>query len=184
MKRDDDHPPHAAQPARVVPVQRHATEDRTLSREPDLPVAAPVAFPAAPSGSLPMALRIADAGNAATEEIKHPKIETQTETPILGVRLTQAPLILQRTPVTERVSAPLEPVVQRVEFLPPRWLRIFGRTRGPPLRTPFQLPRRRLHRSLPYRLGPRRRPLPHRRQCNVCRLRMPNRGRTPRLHTR
>ena len=118
-RRDDDHSPHAAQPARVVPVQRHATEDRTPSTEPDLPVAAPAASPPAPSGSLPVALRIADAGNTATEEIKHPEIETQTETPTLGVRLTQAPLILQRTPVTERVSAPLEPVVQRVEFLPP-----------------------------------------------------------------
>ena len=118
-KRDDDHSPHAAQPARIVPVQRHATEDRTPSTEPDLPVVAPAASPAAPSGSLPVVSRIADAGNTATEEIKQPEIETQTETPTLGVRLTQAPLILQRTPVTERVSAPLEPVVQRVEFLPP-----------------------------------------------------------------
>ena len=75
-------------------------------RSPICPSWRQSASPAAPSGSLPVVLRIADAGNTATEEIKHPKIETQTETPTLGVRLTQAPLILQRTPVTERVSAP------------------------------------------------------------------------------
>jgi hypothetical protein len=110
---------HSAQSAlpHAVQVQRHSTEDRRPSTEPDLPVVAPSASPAAPSDSPPVS-RFADAGSAATEEIKHPKIETQSDTPTLGVRLTQAPLTLQRTPVTERVSAPLEPVVQRVEFLP------------------------------------------------------------------
>ena len=119
---DDDHAAHSAQPAlpHAVPVQRHATEERPPSTEPDLPVVAPSASPAAPSGSLPVVSRIADAGNTAKEDIKQPKIETQSETPTLGVRLTQAPLTLQRTPVTERVSAPLEPAVQRVEFLPPQ----------------------------------------------------------------
>ena len=117
--RDDDHSAPPALP-HAVPVQRHATEDRSPSREPDLPVVAPSASPAAPSGSLPVVSRMADAGSGATEEIKQPKIETQSDTPTLGVRLTQAPLTLQRTPVTERVSAPLEPVVQRVEFLPPQ----------------------------------------------------------------
>jgi hypothetical protein len=73
-----------------------------------------------PSDSLPVVSRLADAGSTATEEIKPPKIETQSDTPTLGVRRAQAPLTLQRTPVTERVSAPLEPVVQRVEFLPPQ----------------------------------------------------------------
>ena len=116
---DDD---HSAQPAlpHAVPVQRLSTEERPSSQEPGLPVVAPSASSVAPSGSLPVVSRLADAGSTATEGVKNPKIETQSDTPTLGVRLTQAPLTLQRTPITERVSAPLEPVVQWVEFLPPR----------------------------------------------------------------
>jgi hypothetical protein len=117
---DDDHSAHFAQPAlpHAVHVQRHSTEERPQSTKPDLPVVAPSASPAALSGSLPVVSRFADAGGTGTEEIKHPKIETLSAAPTLGLRLTQAPLILQRAPVTERVSAPPEPVVQRVEFLP------------------------------------------------------------------
>ena len=87
--------------------------------EPDLPVVATFASRRPRVVHCPWSARFANAGNTATEEIEHPKIETQTVTPTLGVRLTQTPLIPQRTPVTERVSAPLEPVVQRVEFLSP-----------------------------------------------------------------
>ncbi len=120
--RDDDHSAHSGQPAlpHAVKVQRRATEERPPSTESDLPVVASSASLAAPSGSLPVVSRFADAGSTGIAEVKQPKIETQSETPTLGVRLTQAPLTLQRTPATERVPAPLEPVVQRVEFLPPQ----------------------------------------------------------------
>ena len=147
-KRDDDHSPHAAQPA--ASYRSNGMRRRIdLSTEPDLPVVAPAASPAAPSGSLPVVSR---SPMLAMRPRKRSGTQDRdpTETPTLGVRLTQAPLILQRTPMTERVSAPLEPAVQRVEFLPPVLAPNLRADPDPPLRTPFQLPRRPAP-SLPHR---------------------------------
>jgi hypothetical protein len=46
-------------------------------------------------------------------------VSRRSETPTLGIRLAQSPLSLQRAPLTERVSPPIEPAIQRVEFVTP-----------------------------------------------------------------
>ena len=86
-------------PASPTPVQRQATEPYVPAREPELPVVV----------------------SAIAEHPRRHKIQPRPpETPTLGVRLEQAPLIMQRAPMTDRVSVPAEPTVQRVEFVTPR----------------------------------------------------------------
>jgi hypothetical protein len=95
----DDVSTDSEAPASRTPVQRQAAEPYVPGREPERPVVA----------------------SAIAEHPRRHKIQPPPpETPTLGVRLEQAPLIMQRAPMTDRVSVPTEPTVQRVEFVTPR----------------------------------------------------------------
>ena len=95
----DDVSTDSEAPASPTPVQRQATEPHVPAQEPELPVVV----------------------SAIAEHSRQHKIQPRPpETPTLGVRLAQAPLIMQRAPMTDRVSVPAEPTVQRVEFVTPR----------------------------------------------------------------
>jgi hypothetical protein len=118
----DDHEAASALPVTAVPVQRVSTDRQSASGgEAHLPVVAnSAAAPAVPDSSLQIAWGQGDAGSASTEDAGQSQIEARLDTPTLGVRLGRAPLTLQPSPLTERVSAPAEPAVQRLEFLTPQ----------------------------------------------------------------
>jgi hypothetical protein len=118
--RKDDHPARSEVPAVSVPIPRIATEGHSRSEPRALPKAPAAPPPKAPDGSLPVVSRRADPGSTIAVETGYSQIETRSNAPTLGGWLTETPLALQRAPITDRVSAPVEPPVQRVEFVRPQ----------------------------------------------------------------
>ena len=131
---DDDHPvahDHPAQAdlsAPAVPMQRLASEERSaVAAESEANPAAnaeSVSNPAAEAESEVNPAAEAEPpvvvpSPASASEISLPVVSRRSETPTLGIRLAQSPLSLQRAPLTERVSPPTEPPIQRVEFVTP-----------------------------------------------------------------
>jgi hypothetical protein len=115
-----DHHAASALPSASLPVQRVASEGQSAGGEIELPVVAE-SFVAkvVPDSSLPVLSSQADAGSTPAETSGQRQIEARIDAPTLGIRLVQAPLTVQRAPMTKRVSAPVEPAAQRVEFLAP-----------------------------------------------------------------
>jgi hypothetical protein len=94
-------------------------EERSPDGEPQLPVVPSSTPPPGISDrALPVISRQADAGGTTHGGVEL-QIRTRSEAPILGVRLSHAPLMRQSAAMTERASASLEPAVQRVEFVSP-----------------------------------------------------------------
>jgi hypothetical protein len=118
----DDHSAPSVLPAVRPPIQRDAAKRQSSDgREAESSVVVRSApSPMVPDRSLPVVSRRTDAGSNPVEASAEQPIESRSDTPTLGARLVQAPPILQRASLTERVSAPAEPAVQRVEFLAPR----------------------------------------------------------------
>jgi hypothetical protein len=116
----DDRHAASARPA-SLPVQRVAREGRSAGGKAELPVVAEsAAATVVPDTSLPVLSSQADAGSASADESGQRQSEPRIDTPTLGVQLVRAPLTPQRTPMTERVSSPAEPAVQRVQFVTPQ----------------------------------------------------------------
>jgi hypothetical protein len=117
----DDHPALSVMPAVRAAIQRDAAERQSSDgNETEAPVVVRSApSPMVPDPSLPVVSRRTDADGNPVEASGQPPIEIPSDIPTLGARLLQAPPILQRASLTERVSAPAEPAVQRVEFLAP-----------------------------------------------------------------
>ncbi len=118
----DDHLAASALPATAVPVQRVAREGQSVSGgEAELLVVAESAVARVVSdSSLPVVTSRHAAGSPSAEEGGQPRSEARSDKPTLGVLIARAPLTFQRSLMTERVSPPLEPAAQRVEFLAPR----------------------------------------------------------------
>jgi hypothetical protein len=135
----DDHPARTGLPAPDVPIQRltggqRSTRAAELEAKPVAEVESEANLAAeAESESNPAAAAESESNPAAAAEppvvvpspasvsdIPLPVVSRRSETPTLGGRLAESPLSLQRAPLTERVSPPIEPAVQRVEFVAPQ----------------------------------------------------------------
>lgn len=108
---DHDHPAPAALPVPGVPIQRLATGSQPAGAKAERGTTP------SPGSSLPVVSR--QIGSSSPEAARQAETETRSDAPTLGVRLAQAPLPLQKAPMTERVSARVEPAVQRLEFVTP-----------------------------------------------------------------
>ena len=121
-----DHRAAPSEPARSLPIQRLATEGSSAGNaEPLLVVQSAEAVHR--RSSLPVVTRQTDAGAPSEKATQQGGTETRSDAPTLGVRLAQAPLTLQRA-LAERVSVPVEPPVQRLEFVAPQLARLSGAT--------------------------------------------------------
>jgi hypothetical protein len=111
----DDHQGASALPATAVSVQRVVTKGQSAGEgEAELAAVAESAMArVVHDTSLPVVSSRGGAGSASAEAAEQPQLGK----PTLGVPLGQAPLTRQPSPMSERVSGPAEPAVQRVEFL-------------------------------------------------------------------
>jgi hypothetical protein len=64
---------------------------------------------------VPVVSRRTDASTDSLTRGKQREIEARSDAPTLGVSLERGPLTLLRTPITDHVSVPTEPAVQRIE---------------------------------------------------------------------
>lgn len=132
---DDDHSLQSASSPVSPPIQRVATDDQMLGGgEAELPVVVPSHPAMAADSPLPVVSRGTDTGGDSAMKSKQREIEARSDAPTLGVRIERTSLTLQRTPMTDRVSAPDEPAVQRVEFITQQFAP--GHRTGPAPHTP------------------------------------------------
>jgi hypothetical protein len=119
------------QPVDGPHIQRLAADSeptRVVGGAPDLvpgaprfvPVLRPFPTPTmSPATSLPVVQRVLDTPHPPAAALQSPVEASTASAPTLGPRLTQAPLAVQRAPLTRRAAPPTEPAVQRLEFLSP-----------------------------------------------------------------
>jgi len=109
--QSDDHSLQSALLPVSAPVQKRG------GGETELPVVVPSQPAMGADSSLLVASRRTDASTDSLIRGKQREIEARSDAPTLGVPLERAPLTLQRMPLTDHVSASVEPAVQRMEYL-------------------------------------------------------------------